>query len=99
MPENNKSHIFCSFCGRSQDDVGRLIAGNGVYICDQCIELCMSILDDGDGTHEHMDALDGEEAINFASLLKPRDIKAMLDEYVIGQEEAKNALRVAVYNH
>ena len=99
MPENNKSHIFCSFCGRSQDDVGRLIAGNGVYICDQCIELCMSILDDGDGTHEHMDALDGEEAINFASLLKPRDIKAMLDEYVIGQEEAKKALSVAVYNH
>ena len=94
-PDDN---IYCSFCGKPQEMVGRLVAGNGVYICDGCIDLCMSILEDGDSFDEN------EEIATPISgpsdrLLKPVQIKAVLDEYVIGQDEAKKTLSVAVYNH
>lgn len=88
--------IYCSFCGKPQGMVGRLIAGNGVYICDQCIDLCMSILEDGD-----YEPAEASSSISGAAsgLLKPVEIKAVLDSYVIGQDKAKKTLSVAVYNH
>ena len=92
-PEDN---VYCSFCGKPQEMVGRIIAGNGVYICDQCVDLCMSILEDGEFQPEIMA---DERAVNTDSLLKPVEIKAILDEYVIGQDAAKKTLAVAVYNH
>lgn len=86
--------LKCSFCGKTQNQVHKLIAGPGVYICDQCIELCSEIIEEefGDGD----DKYDAETDIN---LLKPKEIKEFLDEYVIGQDEAKKVLSVAVYNH
>ena len=88
--------IYCSFCGKPQEMVGRLIAGNGVYICDQCVDLCMSILEDGE--YEPAEAPSNISGPT-SGLLKPAEIKAVLDEYVIGQEKAKKTLAVAVYNH
>ena len=94
MPGKNNDKIRCSFCNKTEDQVHKLIAGpNGVYICDECVEICSEIIE------EEMDeeyAPDGEYAIN---LQKPMEIKDFLDEYVIGQDEAKKALAVAVYNH
>ncbi|QAA34114.1 ATP-dependent Clp protease ATP-binding subunit ClpX [Clostridium manihotivorum] len=86
----DKKQLRCSFCGKNQDQVKRLIAGPGVYICDECIELCSEIIAD-----------EFEESIQFdsTSLPKPVEIKNYLDQYVIGQEAAKKALSVAVYNH
>ncbi|GKU25637.1 ATP-dependent Clp protease ATP-binding subunit ClpX [Clostridium folliculivorans] len=86
----DKKQLRCSFCGKNQDQVKRLIAGPGVYICDECIELCSEIIAD-----------EFEESIQFdsTSLPKPVEIKGYLDQYVIGQEAAKKALSVAVYNH
>ena len=95
MPNNkDNNEVYCSFCGKPQGMVGKLIAGNGVYICDQCVELCKSILDEG-----LMDTDIVESDIDVATLLKPQEIKAILDEYVIGQDKAKITLSVAVYNH
>ncbi|MBQ2687677.1 MAG: ATP-dependent Clp protease ATP-binding subunit ClpX [Clostridia bacterium] len=95
MPNNkDNNEVYCSFCGKPQGMVGKLIAGNGVYICDQCIELCKSILDEGVLEPQ---AINNE--IDVATLLKPQEIKAILDEYVIGQDKAKITLSVAVYNH
>lgn len=91
-PEDN---IVCSFCGKPQNMVGRIIAGNGVYICDQCVDLCISILEDNDFDNTES----SKHTTNNAVLLKPQEIKAVLDEYVIGQDEAKKTLAVAVYNH
>lgn len=86
--------VRCSFCNKSEDQVRKLIAGpDGVYICDECIEICDEIL--AEELEDDYGAA-GDEEIN---LLKPEEIKAFLDEYVIGQEEAKKALAVAVYNH
>lgn len=85
--------IRCSFCGKTQNDVKSLIAGPGVYICDQCVELCEGIIAD------MAEEKESESDLDFTSLKKPQEIKAKLDEYVIGQEEAKKALSVAVYNH
>ena len=83
--------LRCSFCGKTQDQVKKLIAGPNVYICDECIDLCADIID------EEYDVLaDKEENFNVP---KPKEIKATLDEYVIGQDRAKQALAVAVYNH
>lgn len=102
--KNNDKDIYCSFCGKPQEMAGRLIAGNGVYICDQCIELCMNILrESGEIEQEryrnhHFDSADCEST-PIPELLKPKEIKAILDEYVIGQEKAKITLSVAVYNH
>jgi len=81
----------CSFCGKNQDEVTRLIAGPGVFICDECVQLCNTILADDEEIKSDGGAL--------KKLLKPKEIKAILDEYVIGQNEAKKSLSVAVYNH
>ena len=86
--------LKCSFCGKTQDQVHKLIAGPGVYICDQCIELCSEIIDEEIDSDD--DFYNNESDIN---LLKPKEIKEFLDEYVIGQEDAKIVLSVAVYNH
>ena len=88
--------MSCSFCGKPQSEARRLIAGPGVYICDECIELCMSILEDEKNLANRRTSY--EENVN-AVLPKPQEIKAQLDEYVIGQDDAKVALSVAVYNH
>ena len=80
----------CSFCDKTQDQVRRIIAGNGVYICDECVALCQEIIADDLGTAPTQEP---------QNLPKPTEIKAVLDEYVIGQEKAKRALAVAVYNH
>ena len=98
MPIRPDDTIRCSFCGRTQDQVRKMIAGagnNNVYICDECIELCSEILEE---------ELEGQEdsaspALADIRLLKPKEIKTFLDEYVIGQDEAKKVLSVAVYNH
>jgi ATP-dependent Clp protease ATP-binding subunit ClpX len=89
-PEKN-SELFCSFCGKSQSEVKKLIAGPGVYICDECIELCNDIIAE---EYEKEEAKQGRLAI-----LEPAAIKKQIDEYVIGQERAKKILSVAVYNH
>lgn len=87
---DEKKQLKCSFCGKNQDQVKRLIAGPGVYICDECIDLCSDIIAD-----------EFEETVEFDSkeLPKPQEIKKYLDDYVIGQERAKKALSVSVYNH
>ncbi|MBQ4105533.1 MAG: ATP-dependent Clp protease ATP-binding subunit ClpX [Clostridia bacterium] len=96
MPNTkDNGDVCCSFCGKTQGMVGKLIAGNGVYICDNCVELCMSILDEGELIEPAVVA----DTIDASQLLKPHEIKAILDEYVIGQDSAKITLSVAVYNH
>jgi ATP-dependent Clp protease ATP-binding subunit ClpX len=87
---DDKKQLKCSFCGKNQEQVRRLIAGPGVYICDECIELCQEIIDE-----EFDEELDTE----LQDVPKPLQIKEFLDQYVIGQEDAKKALAVAVYNH
>ena len=93
MPKDEKE-IYCSFCGKPQDMVGRIISGNGVYICDQCVDLCMQILEDGLEPVKNQ-----KKDIEIPQLLKPQEIKDVLDQYVIGQDRAKVTLSVAVYNH
>ena len=82
----------CSFCGKSQKQVQQLIAGPGVYICDECVELCNEIIE------ERMAESSADGTADF-ELPKPREIFSFLEEYVVGQEPAKKALAVAVYNH
>ncbi len=91
--ENNK--LKCSFCGKTQDQVKRLIAGPGVYICDECVELCMDIIEE-ELAELHKVSGSGNEKFE---LPKPKDIARILSEYVIDQDDAKKALAVAVYNH
>ena len=99
MPNNIDNNIYCSFCGKPQEYVGRLVkGGNGVYICDRCIDLCVNILEDADISLEK-DFEPENNSIEIPQLLKPVEIKAILDEYVIGQDKAKKSLSVAVYNH
>jgi ATP-dependent Clp protease ATP-binding subunit ClpX len=86
---NDFDQLFCSFCGKSQADVNKLIAGPGVYICDDCIRLCNDIIEEGFERAEP----------EYRPLLTPHEIKLKLDDYVIGQEKAKKVLAVAVYNH
>ena len=94
---DNTTKIRCSFCGKTEKQVRKLIAGPGdVFICDECISLCDEILEDE--LQELYSDRDAEEEVEI-NLLKPKEIKEFLDEYVIGQEEAKKALSVAVYNH
>jgi ATP-dependent Clp protease ATP-binding subunit ClpX len=106
------AHLKCSFCGKSQDQVRKLIAGPGVYICDECIDLCNEILDEelveGQGHSSRPSAEASRKtpqkkapkpAPTLASIPKPQQIKTFLDEQVVGQEEAKKVLAVAVYNH
>lgn len=87
---DEKGQLKCSFCGKTQDQVRKLVAGPGVYICDECIELCTEIVEEELGT---------EEETEFQDVPKPREIRDILDEYVIGQDQAKKNLSVAVYNH
>ncbi|MCI8515182.1 MAG: ATP-dependent Clp protease ATP-binding subunit ClpX [Lachnospiraceae bacterium] len=94
MANKFESLCRCSFCGKSQDQVRKLIAGpKDIYICDECIELCSEILD------EEMEDEEPEDMREGINLLKPMEIKSYLDDYVIGQDEAKKVLSVAVYNH
>jgi ATP-dependent Clp protease ATP-binding subunit ClpX len=87
---DEKKQLKCSFCGKTQDQVRRLIAGPGVYICDECIDLCSEIISD---------EFEEDIQVDVSSLPKPSEIKEHLDQYVIGQNEAKKSLAVAVYNH
>lgn len=87
---DDKKQLKCSFCGKSQEQVKRLIAGPGVYICDECIDLCSEII---------TDEFEENTQVDLSSLPKPSEIKNYLDDYVIGQDSAKKALAVAVYNH
>ena len=94
MSEDGKKTLRCSFCGKHEQQVHRMIQGPGVRICDECVQLCMSILNDG------FDDVDSNPLEDIPDQLPtPREIKDVLDQYVIGQEEAKVALSVAVYNH
>ena len=96
--ETNDRTVRCSFCNKTQDQVRKMIAGRGVYICDECVALCEAILEDEYGiSAAHNSKPNMVETGN--SLPKPQEIKAKLDEYVIGQDDAKKALSVAVYNH
>ncbi len=99
---NKKPTIHCAFCGKNQDQVEKMLVGPNVYICNECVMLCYSLLD------ENLEEIDFEENKTFQrkkrdgdnfKLLKPREIKKILDEYVIGQEDAKIVLSVSVYNH
>ena len=96
MPKNTEKDIRCSFCGKTQDEVMRLVEGPGVYICDSCINFCASLLFDDENAYKEKrkDKKQPEKV-----LPKPQEIKALLDEYVIGQDDAKKTLSVAVYNH
>lgn len=87
---DEKGQLKCSFCGKSQDQVRKLVAGPGVYICDECIELCNEIIEE-----EFSDDVE----VELKDVPKPKDIRTILDQYVIGQDEAKKSLAVAVYNH
>ncbi len=94
MAKDDKKSVRCSFCGKDQEAVSRIIAGPGAYICNECVQLCMSILG------EDYDADDYSPAPEMPDVIPtPREIRAVLDEYIIGQDEAKIALSVAVYNH
>ncbi len=91
MPKyDEKKQLKCSFCGKNQDQVRRLIAGPGVYICDECIELCSEII---------VDEFQGDVELDLGAIPKPAEIKKYIDEYVVGQNTAKKSLAVAVYNH
>lgn len=106
------SHLKCSFCGKSQEQVRKLIAGPGVYICDECVELCNEILEEelmpaarpnntskSKPNSKSTNTPSNRKPLSFHKLPKPIEIKEQLDEYVIGQDEAKKVLSVAVYNH
>src|ERR671929_1151517 len=89
-PTDSNEQLLCSFCGKSQRQVKKLIAGPGVYICDECIDLCNEIIDE---------ELTGTASFDLENLPKPKEINSVLQEYVVGQEPAKRTLSVAVYNH
>lgn len=86
----DKNQVKCSFCGKTQEQVKKLVAGPGVYICDECIELCNEIIEE---------ELQDDTGTELGEIPKPKEIRGILDQYVIGQDEAKKALSVAVYNH
>ena len=88
--DSSNEQLLCSFCGKSQRQVKKLIAGPGVYICDECIDLCNDII--ADELHEQVD-------VPFEELPKPKEIFEFLNDYVVGQDGAKKILSVAVYNH
>ena len=92
MRDSKDGKLYCSFCGKSQKEVRKLIAGPSVYICNECIELCNEIIADEE-------AKEGYLKKRYSTLPTPPQIKAFLDEYVIGQDRAKKVLAVAVYNH
>ena len=87
---SDMTNFYCSFCGKSQDEVNKIVAGPDVYICDECVELCKNIIDE---------ELKSERTHEPVKMLIPSEIKDVLDDYVIGQDAAKKSLSVAVYNH
>ena len=87
---DDKGQLKCSFCGKTQDQVKKLVAGPGVYICDECIELCNEIIEE---------ELADDLGFELGDIPKPQEIREILDDYVIGQDRAKKSLAVAVYNH
>ncbi len=96
MPKNDRTKsVRCSFCGKTQENVKKIIAGPGVYICDECIKICDDILEDEAYDRD----IEREENLEENKVPKPKEIKKVLDDYVIGQEDAKKTLSVAVYNH
>lgn len=113
MPAKYDNHLKCSFCGKSQEQVRKLIAGPGVYICDECVDLCNEILDEelfnsangftavnqGRESGQEKRRKSNSTTFNFQQIPKPKDIKLYLDDHVVGQDEAKKVLSVAVYNH
>ena len=99
MPKHDDSRLKCSFCGKSQDQVKKLIAGPDVYICDECVELCNEILDEEFFENKEKDGEKSDEINAEKPIPKPHEIKAYLDQYIIGQDDAKKVLAVAVYNH
>ena len=94
MPNNNTRSVKCSFCGKSQENVKKIIAGPGVYICDECINVCQEIIED-----EFYEDDEEFDVVEEEKIPTPQEIKTILDEYGIGQEDAKKTLSVAVYNH
>lgn len=99
MAKHDDSRLKCSFCGKSQDQVKKLIAGPEVYICDECVELCNQILDEEFFENKDKEGSNTEEIAEEKTIPKPHEIKAYLDEYIVGQDDAKKVLSVAVYNH
>lgn len=93
---DEKKSVRCSFCGKPQSLVNRLVAGNGVYICDECVRLCMSIIDEG---YQPESVSTAQVTLRRDQLPKPAEMRATLDDYIIGQDRAKVVLSVAVYNH
>ena len=90
--KNDNEQLYCSFCGKPKELAGKLIAGpSGIYICDECVEICREIMKE--------DANKEEQTNPTIKLLTPAEIKSKLDEYIVGQDEAKKVLSVAVYNH
>ena len=100
MPRRFEEPIRCSFCGRKASEVRKLIEGpNGAYICDECVDICNEIIDEELGADgSPFKTIDVSDTLEI-NLQKPKELKAFLDEYVIGQDEAKKVLSVAVYNH
>ena len=99
MANDGKKNICCSFCGKPRDQVNRLIAGNNSYICDDCVRLCMGIIDENYDPDEGYPGSGDASEFRPERLPKPAEIRKVLDDYIIGQDRAKVALSVAVYNH
>ena len=98
MAKPTDSNLKCSFCGKTQDQVKKLIAGPDVCICDECIELCNEILDEELFNFKQEEEEKAQET-TIESIPKPQEIKAYLDQHIVGQDDAKKVLSVAVYNH
>ncbi len=99
MPKQSDNRLKCSFCGKSQDQVKKLIAGPGVYICDECVDLCNEILDEELFDSAPQPAASEAVLPNLVDIPKPQEIKSFLDQHIVGQMMAKKILSVAVYNH
>ena len=101
MVNQDDSRLKCSFCGKTQDQVKKLIAGPDVFICDECVDLCNEILEEEffEGKDKTEDKDEDKKEADITNVPKPHEIKAHLDEYIVGQDDAKKVLAVAVYNH